>query len=108
MNSPEEKDPLDALLREQNAYIEDAGFTARVVRTLPRGRTRWLRQSFLLGVSIIGWILAAWCLPLANLPVLDFSTLASLNSQVLLPWITVCLVLACLAWSTVTAVQWED
>jgi hypothetical protein len=108
MNSPEEKDSLDALLREQNIYIEDRGFTARVVQSLPRHQTRWLRQSFLLGVSIIGWILAAWWLPLANLPVLDFSTLASLNSQVLLPWITVCLVLACLAWSTVAAVQWED
>ena len=38
MNPPETNDPLDALLREQDKYIEDNGFTARVVAALPRRR----------------------------------------------------------------------
>ena len=31
MNPSDTNDPLDALLREQNDYIEDNGFTARVM-----------------------------------------------------------------------------
>jgi hypothetical protein len=104
----EPQDPLDALLREQNTYLEDAGFTARVVKSLPRRRTRRWGQTFLLGVSVIGWIAAACGLPWNNLPPLDTATLISLNSQELLPWLTVSLVIACLTWSTVTAVQWDD
>ena len=34
MNPPE--DSIDALLREQNTYTDDEGFTARVVKGLPR------------------------------------------------------------------------
>ena len=38
MNLPETNDPLDALLREQNLYVEDNGFTMRVISALPRRR----------------------------------------------------------------------
>jgi hypothetical protein len=109
MNPPETNDPLDALLREQNQYVEDDGFTARVMATLPRRRDRfWLRQIILLGATIIGLVLAVLWLPWKNLTPLDWSALLSLNSQVLLPWTLVITVTASLIWGIITAVQLED
>jgi hypothetical protein len=109
MNPPETNDPLDALLREQDKYIEDNGFTARVVAALPRrSRRAWLRPAILLGATAIGSVLAVWWLPWGNLPVLDASALFSLNSQVLMPWVLVFSVMASLVWSTISALEWED
>ena len=109
MNLPETNDPLDALLREQNPYVEDNGFTKRVISVLPRRRSRFpLRQIFLLGVTIIGSALAVLWLPLENLPALNFQASASLNIQVLLPWVLVLSVTASLVLAAVAAVQWED
>ena len=106
MNSPEEK--LDALLREQNHYVDDAGFTARVVKSLPRRRPRlWLRRIFLLGATMAGSILAIFWLPWQNLPSLDLP-LHSLNVHILTPWILVLAVVGALIWSTIAAVQSED
>src|SRR6266480_3986263 len=47
---------LDRQLREAVPYIDDEGFTARVMSGLPsRGREpRWLRAIILLGLTIIG------------------------------------------------------
>jgi hypothetical protein len=109
MNPPETNDPLDALLREQNPYVEDNGFTKRVISALPRRRPQsWLRPVLLLGATVIGSVLAVLWLPWKNLPVLNLSALLSLNSQVLLPWVLVLSVIASLVWATVDAVQWED
>ena len=108
MNPPETNDPLDALLREQDKYIEDNGFTARVVATLPRRRRAWLRPVLLLGAVAIGSVLAVGWLPWGNLPVLDSSALLSLNSQVLMPWVLVLSVMASLVWGTISALEWED
>jgi hypothetical protein len=109
MNPPETKDPLDALLHEQDKYIEDNGFTARVISALPRRHSRFpLRQIFLLVVTTIGSALAVLWLPWENLPVLNFPALLSLDAQVLMPWVLVLSVMASLVWATVTAVQWED
>ncbi|MGD1088281.1 MAG: DUF5056 domain-containing protein [Verrucomicrobiota bacterium] len=109
MNPPETNDPLDALLREQNQYIEDDGFTTRVMATLPRRRDRfWVRQIILLGATIIGSVLAVLWLPWKNLPPLDWSALLSLNSQVLLPWTLLIAVAASLIWGIIAAVQLED
>jgi hypothetical protein len=108
MKSPEENDPLDALLREQNSYIDDGGFTARVVQSLPPRRRAWLRPAFLLGVTVVGWVLAVLWIPWRSLPALDLSALVSPNPQVLLPWVLVVTVIGSLAWSAVAAVQWED
>ena len=64
MNPPESNDPLDALLHEQDAYVEDHGFTARVLTALPpRRRRSWLRPALLLGATTIGFLLLAWWLP---------------------------------------------
>ncbi len=108
MNSPEQNDPLDALLREQNSYIDDGGFTARVIQSLPRRRRAWLRPAFLLGATVIGSVLAVLWVPWGSLPALDLSAFLSPNPQVLLPWVLVVTVIGSLLWSAVAAVQWED
>jgi hypothetical protein len=106
MNTPE--DTIDALLREQNAYIDDNGFTARVVKSLPRRRRAWLRPTLLLGTVTIGSLLAVWWLPWGNLPPLDPSVLRSMDSQVLMPWVLVISVTASLVWGAISALERRD
>jgi hypothetical protein len=108
MNPPEPNDPLDAWLREQDKYIEDNGFTARVLAALPRRRRAWLRPALLLGAVAIGSVLAVLWLPWGDLAVPDWSALISLNTQVLTPWLLVLTVMASLVWATISALEWED
>ena len=106
MNTPE--DSIDALLREQNTYTDDEGFTARVVKGLPRRRRAWLRPTIMLGAVAVGAVLALRWLPLGKLPPLDFSKLFSPDSNILLPWVTVLAVAASLVWGAWAAFQRED
>jgi hypothetical protein len=109
MNRPEIKDPLDALLRGQDQYVEDNGFTARVLKNLPRRRSHfWLRQILLQGATTAGFVLAVLWLPWKNLPALDFHALFSSNAHMLLPWVVVLSVMASLLWSILAAIQLED
>src|SRR4051812_26781096 len=109
MNPPETTDPLDALLREQDTYIEDAGFTARVTATLPRRRRRfWLRPALLLGAAAIGSGLAAWWLPWDYLAILNSSALLSTSPQALLAYIPLLAVAASVSWGVIAAIRWED
>ena len=108
MKPPEEKDPIDTQLREQDTYINDDGFTARVVAALPPRRRSWLRPVLLLGSATVGTVLAIQWLPWSNLRPVDLSALLSLNSQVLSPWVVVVSVTVSLAWTVVAAVQRED
>ena len=108
MNPPEENEPLDVLLREQNTYIDDGGFTARVIKSLPRRRRAWLRPVFLLGATAIGSVLAFLWVPWGSLPALDLSVFLSPNPQVLLPWLLAVTVIGSLLWSVAAALQWED
>ena len=108
MKSPEEIDPLDALLREQNTYVDDKGFTARVIQSLPLLRRTWLRPILLLSVTVISSVLAVLWLPWGSLPALDWSAFLSPNPQVLMPWVLLMAVLGSLVWGAVAALQWED
>jgi hypothetical protein len=47
---------LDRQLREAAPYIDDDGFTARVMARLPAARPqrRWLRAMILLGLALLG------------------------------------------------------
>ena len=47
---------LDRQLREAMPYIDDEGFTARVMTSLPvaRREPRWLRAMILIGLAILG------------------------------------------------------
>ena len=106
MNTPE--DPIEKLLREQETYVEDSGFTARVLTNLPRRRLPWARPLILLGAAAIGAVLAWHWLPWSELPPLDFAVLFSENAATLTPWVVVFAVLAALALAVRTAVQAED
>jgi hypothetical protein len=102
-----QEDPLDALLHEQDIYIEDRGFTANVINSLPRRRSHVLRRFFLPVVATIGCILAMLWLPWNNLPAVNSSVIHSLDFQALLPWVTLSIVIASLVWSVIVAFQ-ED
>ena len=108
MNRLENNDPLDALLQQENTYIADEGFTKNVMASLPRRHRGRLPRFLLLGAAAIGSVAAALWLPWNDLPPLNVPALFSLNSQVFLPWLTVCLVVASLTWAVIAAVQWED
>ncbi|MBA3881397.1 MAG: hypothetical protein H0X73_01520 [Chthoniobacterales bacterium] len=60
MDEQLQEDWLDAQLREEAPYIDDAGFTARVVQQLPAGRrqSRVVRVSVLLGVTFVACVIA--------------------------------------------------
>jgi hypothetical protein len=108
MNPPEIDDSLDALLQRENAYIADDGFTKQVMASLPRRRRQRLPGLLLLGAAIIGSVAAALWLPWNALPPLNATALSSLNFQVFLPWLTVCLVITALTWAVIAALQWDD
>lgn len=108
MNPPENNDPLETLLQENNRYVPDDGFTKRVVGSLPRRRSPRWPGFLLLGAAIVGSVAAALWVPWNTLPPVQASAFVSLDSAVLLPWLTVCLVVTSLAWATIAALQWED
>ena len=56
MNARTDDETLDRQLREAVAYIDDNGFTARVMARLPSARRepRWLRAMILLGLALLG------------------------------------------------------
>jgi hypothetical protein len=114
MKPPETNDSLDALLRENDAYLEDGGFTARVVAALPPRRRSWLRPVILLGATVIGFALIAWWLPplskLSDVFVRDQqgSILLELSAQSILLAGVLALVAASLFWSLFAVIKWED
>jgi hypothetical protein len=56
MDAMIDDETLDRQLREAAPYIDDEGFTARVMSTLPtpRREPRWLRTMILLGLTVLG------------------------------------------------------
>jgi hypothetical protein len=106
MNPPDTNDPLDALLREQNTYIDDNGFTARVIAGLPpRRRHAWLRPAVLLGATAIGYVLALWWMPWG---LLNPSVLLSFNGQALLAYGLLLAIGGSLVWGVIAALGWEE
>ncbi len=58
MDERVQEDWLDARLRDEAAYIDDAGFTARVVQHLPPARPRRsLRALILFCITLLGSII---------------------------------------------------
>src|SRR5258705_12588195 len=106
MNPPNTPDPLEALLREQNPYVEDNGFTAQVMAALPQSRRRaWLRPTLLLGATAIGYVLAIQWIPWNWL---SSSALLSFNSQALFACGLLLVVVGSLLWGVVAAFDWEQ
>ena len=59
MDEQFQEDWLDAKLREEAPYLDDAGFTARVAQQLPpRRQSSFLRAVILLGLTLIACVIA--------------------------------------------------
>ena len=59
MDEQPQEDWLDAKLRDEVPYIDDAGFTARVMNQLPaRRQSRSLRGGILLGITFVACVAA--------------------------------------------------
>jgi hypothetical protein len=60
MNEISQEDPVDRRLRDAAPYIDDDGFTARVLQQLPAPRhaRRSLRGAILLGITLLASVLA--------------------------------------------------
>ena len=100
MNPPETNDPLESLLSEQNPYIDDNGFTARVVAGLPPRRRPWLRPALVLGATALGYGLALRWMPWG---LLSPSMLLSFNAHTLLAGGLLLAVGGSLLWGVVAA-----
>lgn len=106
MNPSDSNDPLEALLREQNHYIEDNGFSARVMAALPQRRRRGsLRSALLLGATAIGYVLAILWVPWN---VLNPAALLSLSGQALLAYGLLVAIFGSLLWGVIAALGWEE
>jgi hypothetical protein len=56
-----QEDLLDARLRDETPYLDDAGFTSRVVQKLPARRVRRSYRAFLLlGMTVVACLVAFW------------------------------------------------
>ncbi len=61
MDEKLQEDSLDARLRDEAPYIDDAGFTSRVVHKLPaRQFRRSYRNFIMLGITIAACLAAFW------------------------------------------------
>jgi len=90
MNGEQQHDWLDDVLREGPRYIEDNGFTARVVAALPPPqRKRRLRRTIILGgMSAIACLLGLVVLPGDRFVagcVLELVTARALHPSLILP-----------------------
>lgn len=101
-------DPIDKLLREQDSYVEDDGFTKRVVAALPRRRQPVLSRIILFAVVIAGTAMAVYWMPWKNLPPLDFTQVSSADSKVLSAWLPFVIVGVALASAAIAAVRREE
>ena len=61
MDEKVQEDSLDARLRDDAPYIDDAGFTSRVVQKLPARQVRRSYRVFLLlGITLAACLAAFW------------------------------------------------
>jgi hypothetical protein len=102
MNPPTNPDWLDEALRETPRYIDDAGFTARVVAALPPARSKlaWKRHAILGAVTAVALAVGLVVLPGGRFVVdcvVELARARTLDPALILPAIFVALGLgACL------------
>jgi hypothetical protein len=106
MNS-ETPDPIDKLLREQETYAADDGFTKRVITALPRRRPV-LPRVILLSVVAAGTALTVGWLPWKTLPPLDYTKVAALDPKILSAWLPFLAVALTLVSAALTALRRGD
>ena len=91
MNDPLD-DLLDARLRDETPYIDDAGFTTRVMQQLPRRRLSWSTQrAFIIFAATIVSVVIAYFASGEGMFVHDaFARMSGLKPLQLLLLILVC------------------
>jgi hypothetical protein len=107
MNAPETNDPIEKLLREQDDYVADDGFSKKVLAGLPQ-RRGWLPRMVLLAVVAFGAVLAAYWLPWKSLPPLDYTKVLSLDPQVWSAWLPCAAVVVALVSGLFGALRRQD
>jgi hypothetical protein len=107
MNEPEPIDALDLLLREQDAYIDDHGFTGRVLAALPRRRRLALRPVILLGAIVLGCALAAWWFPTSEILAVARLDLSSITTASLSALAAALAAISSLMWGALALVNSE-
>jgi hypothetical protein len=110
MNPHEEDQALETLLNEPLPYIEDAGFTARVMDRLPPRSTTfaWLRILIVLSFSMLAALLVLVHKPLAMALEQAFEQLVRPDALTLSPLpLASLVVLVMLLWAGITAAQSE-
>jgi hypothetical protein len=101
-------DWLDNALKHEDRYLDDAGFTARVIAALPARRKRaWLRPLLIAGTSIAGLLVALFVLPAENALVNGFVQLMRARSFSAVPLLPV-VVIALMFWATIAAAYSEN
>jgi hypothetical protein len=112
MNEQPEHDWLEKALRRGEPYIDDAGFSARLVATLPRQRqVRWARPLILAGAGVAGFLLTWYVAPLQDWLIQSATQLLRARSLADVPPVPVVLIVLCLwpLWGLLrTAVDWRS
>ena len=101
-------DWLEDAIKHDDRYIDDAGFTARVVSALPARRKRaWLRPLIIGATSSVGLALAFWLLPSENYLVAGFVQLMRARTFSAIPLMPVMLIVL-MFWATIGAAAREN
>jgi hypothetical protein len=84
--SEDDKDWLEDVLREEPRYLDDAGFSARVVAAMPRRRKyRWLRTAILTSMSALAVVVGLFVLHGADVVAKGAEALLKAHSLATLP-----------------------
>jgi hypothetical protein len=98
-------DWLEDKLRQDDRYLDDAGFTARVLTTLPfQRKRRWLRPVVLTVAFVTGLLLA---LPAKDSFAVSFVQLLQARSLTAIPLLPV-VVIGLIFWATLSAAASEN
>jgi hypothetical protein len=87
MDEKLQEDWLDARLRDEAPYIDDAGFTSQVVHKLPARQVRRSYRNFiLLGITLAACLFAYWLAGGCNLAYDAFANVAFIAVS----WMLIC------------------
>lgn len=97
MSEQHDKDWLEDALHHDEPYIDDAGFSARVITALPRQRRlRWARLLIINGAGLVGFLIAWYVVPLKSWLVESLTQLLYARSLADVPLVPVVLIVLCL------------
>jgi len=104
MNAPETNDPIEKLLREQDSYIPDDGFSRQVLSRVPNRSRAWTRVVYLAVLAVLA-VLAGFWLPWGSLPELNYQQVIMLDPKVISAWLPVVAVLVALGSGILAALR---